>query len=127
MTDDSAGGTPALQLQYFAAPYVVRSAVPRGRPYEEYLENLRFDFFYSCGYCTMTESEGMAIRFAIDDYEARRARPDLVDDYTNLMYACDGCNARKGDRSPPADARATGYRFFSFGPTRTYSKIILNC
>lgn len=28
------------------------------------------------------------------------------------MYACDQCNQRKGDRYPPPEARANGYRFF---------------
>jgi 5-methylcytosine-specific restriction endonuclease McrA len=60
----------------------------------------------------MSESEAMAIRFTIDHYEPQKARPDLVDDYTNLMYACDECNLRKGDRYPPPAARATGMRFF---------------
>jgi len=60
----------------------------------------------------MTEAEAQAIRFVIDHYESRAARPDLEDDYNNLMYSCDECNSRKGDRSPPADARARGYRFF---------------
>jgi len=36
----------------------------------------------------------------------------LIDEYDNLMYSCDECNLRKGDRSPPAGARADGHRFF---------------
>jgi regulator of sigma D len=60
----------------------------------------------------MSEAEAMAIRFTIDHYEPRTARPDLTNDYSNLMYACDECNMRKGNRYPPLDARAAGYRFF---------------
>jgi len=60
----------------------------------------------------MTEAEAQAIRFTIDHYEPRQARPDLEDDYANLMYACDECNLRKGDRSPPPAARDDGWRFF---------------
>jgi hypothetical protein len=60
----------------------------------------------------MSEAEATAIRFTIDHYESKYARPDLVNEYTNLMYACDECNLRKGDRSPPPAARADGFRFF---------------
>ncbi|PBB93200.1 hypothetical protein CK215_04280 [Mesorhizobium sp. WSM3864] len=91
---------------------VVRSAVPAGLPYPKYRNFLRHDFFHSCAYCTMTEAEAAAIRFTIDHYEPQTARPDLVDVYDNLMWACDECNTRKGTRSPPAAARADGLRFF---------------
>jgi hypothetical protein len=60
----------------------------------------------------MLESEAHAIRFAIDHYEPQAARPDLRDAYANLMWSCDECNARKGDRCPPDSAREQGYRFF---------------
>src|SRR6266446_2489582 len=91
---------------------VTRSAVPVGLQYPGYRQFLRYDFLYSCAYCTMSEAEGRAIRFTIDHYEPRNARPDLQDEYANLMYSCDECNLRKGDRCPPSQARADGYRFF---------------
>jgi len=91
---------------------ITRSSVPVSLTYPEYREYLRYDFFYSCAYCTMSEAEAQAIRFTIDHYEPRNARPDLLDEYENLMYSCGECNLRKGDRSPPPKARADGYRFF---------------
>jgi hypothetical protein len=60
----------------------------------------------------MSEAEAQAIRFTIDHYEPQNARPDLVNSYANLMWACDECNRRKGDRTPPQKAREDGYRFF---------------
>jgi hypothetical protein len=60
----------------------------------------------------MTEAEAQAIRFTIDHYEPKSARPELVNDYANLMYCCDECNIRKGPRCPPESARAAGVRFF---------------
>ncbi|QWW67956.1 HNH endonuclease [Rhizobium sp. WYJ-E13] len=54
----------------------------------------------------------MAIRFTIDHYEPRSARPDLENNYSNLMWACDECNTRKGSRSPPESARSEGLRYF---------------
>lgn len=91
---------------------VERSVVPPGKPYGEYREYLRYDFFYSCAYCTMNEAEAQGIRFTIDHYTSQNADPTLVNEYSNLMYACDPCNGRKGDRTPPASATAAGYRFF---------------
>ena len=92
---------------------IVRTAdVPALTEYGKYHRYLRHDFYYSCAYCTITEAEAEAIRFTIDHYEPISARPDLEVTYTNLMYACDECNSRKGDRYPPPAARSDGYRFF---------------
>ena len=91
---------------------VVRSTVPAGLEYQDYKPYLRTDFWHSCAYCTLSEAEARAIRFTIDHYEPREARKDLVNEYSNLMYACDACNSRKGDRCPPPEAREDGHRFF---------------
>lgn len=79
-------------------PVVTRSIVPPGKKYPEYKKQLRRDFLFSCAYCTMTEAEAQAIRFTIDHYDPQSARPDLRDEYSNLMYACDQCNTLKGPR-----------------------------
>jgi hypothetical protein len=91
---------------------VARSEVPPDKPYREYRRWLRHDFICSCAYCSMMEGEAMAIRFTIDHYLPKGARPDLIDTYDNLMYCCDECNLRKGDRNPPEAAQAAGLRFF---------------
>ncbi len=91
---------------------IKRSNVPPNKKYPEYRNHLRWDFFYSCAYCTITEFEAQGLRLTIDHYEPRNSRPDLEHEYLNLMYACDPCNIRKGDRSPPQKARDDGYRFF---------------
>ena len=91
---------------------VTRSAVPAGLMYREYKPYLRHDFFHTCAYCTMTEAEASAVRFTIDHYEPQAARPDLVNDYANLMWSCDMCNIRKSDTTPPPAARASGIRYF---------------
>ena len=48
----------------------------------------------------------------IDHYEPKTQRPDLINEYSNLIYACSICNGRKGPRSPSDAAREAGYRFF---------------
>jgi hypothetical protein len=89
-----------------------RSDVPAGLKYRDYIEWLRPDFFFSCAYCTISESEAAAVRFTIDHYEPQRPRPDLANDYNNLMYCCDPCNIYKGPRMPSEEMRKKGYRFF---------------
>jgi uncharacterized protein (TIGR02646 family) len=91
---------------------VVRSNVPPTSDYKEYLQDLRYDFYYSCAYCTMAESEATTINFHIDHYEPRSSRPDLENDYANLMYSCRACNTYKSDLDPPPVARQAGIRFF---------------
>lgn len=91
---------------------IVRSAVPAGLRYPEYRPFLRRDFYCSCAYCTMAESEAAAVGFSIDHYEPQGARPELINEYSNLFYTCDLCNGRKGNRNPPPAARAVGHRFF---------------
>lgn len=93
-------------------PLVSRSVVPIGRQYGDYRQALRHDFYYMCAYCTITEYEAQGLSFEIDHYEPVRNRPDLKNDYENLMYACDTCNGRKTDISPPEEASVDGYRFF---------------
>jgi hypothetical protein len=91
---------------------VVRSEVDPEKEYKQYKHELRYDFFYSCAYCNLSESEAGGVRFTIDHYEPQKARADLVNQYDNLMWSCDTCNTYKGDRSPPESAREQGYRFF---------------
>jgi hypothetical protein len=96
----------------FSTALVQRTAVADGLPYNNYKQNLRYDFYYSCAYCCIAETEAGGVRFTIDHYEPQKARNDLVNIYSNLMWSCDECNRRKGDRYPPPAARTKGFRFF---------------
>jgi hypothetical protein len=91
---------------------ISRSIVPPGLKYPEYRKYLRHDFFYSCAYCTMMESEATSVRMTIDHYRPVASHPAMIDEYGNLLWACDTCNMRKGDRFPPPEAYAEGHRFF---------------
>jgi len=116
-TDDNTnnkGTQPLAPLQATSvAGLVVRSEVPPNLPYRDYIQPLRRDFEYSCGYCSTCEGEAEARRFTIDHYEPRSAHPNLVNTYANLVYSCEECNTFKGDRNPSASARAKGRRFFN--------------
>lgn len=91
---------------------IVRSKVEAVTAYGEYREVLRDDFYYSCGYCTLSECEAQGLTFEIDHYEPVALRPDLKNDYENLIYSCDECNSRKSDLTPPPAAREAGFEFF---------------
>lgn len=91
---------------------VVRSTVPQKSSYNDYREELRFDFWYACAYCTSSEMEAWGLGFAIDHYEPQSRREDLKNDYDNLMWSCSSCNGYKGDLAPTEDQRKAGLRFF---------------
>lgn len=76
---------------------VSRSSPGPHADYHEYREVLRHDFWYSCAYCTIAESEAQAIGFQIDHYLPRSVRPDLTAAYENLNWSCEPCNHQKGD------------------------------
>jgi len=110
--DPPSSASGELVASQSSSPLVVRSAVDPGLHYSEYKQPLRKDFIYTCSYCTLSEFEAEAIGFTIDHYEPRQARPELENEYSNLMYACAVCNQRKSDRTPPMEARNDGFRYF---------------
>jgi hypothetical protein len=93
-------------------PTVVRSIAARRSHYADYREELRIDFWFSCAYCSITEIEALGIGFQIDHYEPVDDRPDLENEYTNLMYSCQTCNGHKNARTPSPETRRKGYAFF---------------
>jgi len=75
-----------------------------------YKPYLRVDFWYSCAYCTIAETEATAIGFEIDHHQPKTAGG--TDVYENLMWSCKHGNELKLDLWPPDEARAKGLRFF---------------
>jgi hypothetical protein len=78
-------------------PVVVRSKPEPSSNYHDYREVLRADFWYSCAYCTIAESEAKGITFEIDHYLPTSIRHDLAATYDNLYWSCDVCNRNKSD------------------------------
>ncbi|MBU0552759.1 hypothetical protein KJ940_14915 [Myxococcota bacterium] len=66
-----------------------------------YREELRFENFYSCSYCSMSEIEAEGIGFAIEHYfpqEEVKRLPQLkkkINEYGNLFWSCERCNSIK--------------------------------
>lgn len=79
---------------------VVRSEVKPKSNYLEYRNELRYDFYYSCAYCSITETEAKGIGFEIDHYLPQKYFPQERNNYKNLIWSCQQCNVRKSDFYP---------------------------
>jgi 5-methylcytosine-specific restriction endonuclease McrA len=90
---------------------VTRSIVTAGLPYTSYLQELRFDFWYSCAYCSIAEIEATGIGFQIDHYKPQSTNDPDVHEYGNLMLSCQPCNVAKDDIWLTAEEQAAGLRF----------------
>ena len=90
-------------------PYVypdtphVRRHGPRGfNDYKRYRPWLRDEFSFRCVYCLEREVwRDMRDRMHIDHFVSQAIRKDLKCDYSNLLYACPGCNKLKGTKLLP--------------------------
>lgn len=93
-------------------PSVVRSTVVKKAAYSDYRMELRFDFWFSCAYCSISEAEAYTIPFQIDHF-APQVGGGLVDvhAYENLMWSCGPCNISKSNVWPDAQLSALGYRY----------------
>ncbi|MCA9589933.1 MAG: HNH endonuclease [Myxococcales bacterium] len=97
-----------------------------------YREALRRDFWFSCGYCNLAESEACGKGFQVDHYQPVERMPELDREYTNLHWSCQPCNVKKSDL-PEDPERLQGYRFFCadhddpeehFGPGANVERIV---
>ncbi|PKQ27614.1 MAG: hypothetical protein CVT63_07080 [Candidatus Anoxymicrobium japonicum] len=78
-----------------------RQPAPRHDDFRLYKVYLREDFVYRCVYCTVHESEWGGFRhFQVEHFRPKVHFPKLLTEYSNLLYACDVCNAFKGDDWP---------------------------
>lgn len=72
--------------------------------YSLYKDDLRADFFNSCGYCdTLDFYHGGKKGFHIDHFVPKKKYSHLTNDYNNLIYCCPTCNLGKSDDWPSGD------------------------
>lgn len=89
--------------------------IPKLAKYGDYRPYLRADFLRHCAYCTGHEDEmGGEDHFEIDHHKPASRFKDLISEYTNLYYACHGCNRKgaKGENWPSRELYDAGFRFF---------------
>lgn len=78
--------------------YTVRDARlynPVYRNYRSYLDFLRDDFDFRCGYCLHRETWDQPASFEIDHWNSSKEPPELRAQYANLVYSCRTCNLQK--------------------------------
>jgi uncharacterized protein (TIGR02646 family) len=78
------------------AIFVRRADIPRLDDFQQYKVYLRQDFQYVCVYCRVHENElGGPRIFAVEHFRPKKRFPELITNYTNLLYACAVCNSFK--------------------------------
>ena len=69
--------------------------------YTKHKPALRVEFDYQCPYCHTKEPEiGGSKVFHIDHYKPKKEFPNLISEYSNLIYSCPDCNRYKGSFWP---------------------------
>ncbi len=77
--------------------------VPLKPNYKDYLNELRNDFHYICGYCGKSEmvtTKG----FEIDHFVPQKVNIGMKNSYSNLVYSCFTCNRKKSSKWPTNDS-----------------------
>lgn len=78
-------------LDYLDPPAIQSYKSPVCREYLRKVSN------YSCVYCTISESEASGATFHVDHFRPQSKFPHLIDEISNLRYACPRCNLIKGN------------------------------
>jgi hypothetical protein len=98
-------------VRFFVYPdkvHVRSENPPQFTDYRHYKPFLRREFSRRCVYCLLPDGIKGAEAFGCEHYAPKKrfsARETL---YTNLLYACNVCNSRKGNYWPSAQQRAQG-------------------
>jgi hypothetical protein len=86
-----------------------RTQQPQGYSYyPSYKPFLRLEFGHQCVYCRLPDGMKGQDAFGVDHYRPKSLFPDLGTVYSNLFYACNCCNRRKGKFWPTIDQMRAG-------------------
>ena len=87
-----------MPFQYPTVPHIRRHGPAGYADYSGYKDWLRDEFSFRCVYCLECERwyPSGSDAFGVDQYTPKSTHKDLECDYTNLLYACNRCNAAKG-------------------------------
>jgi uncharacterized protein (TIGR02646 family) len=76
--------------------------------YRRYKSFLREEFDGTCVYCRKPDRLGDLDAFGVDHYRPKKRFPSLATTYSNLFYACNTCNRRKGQFWPSGIQQQNG-------------------
>lgn len=86
------------------------------KKYEDYKQELRDDFGGKCAYCDDSDAFcGGRRNYHIDHFAPKTRFPELINTYSNLLYACPYCNIAKSDKwegnnaTSPLNAKGEGF------------------
>ena len=88
---------PSHPFLYPQSQHRRRLQPPSYSAYPRYKSFLKQEFTSQCVYCRLPDGLKGEDSFGVDHYRPQSKFPDLAASYTNLFYACNGCNRRKGD------------------------------
>lgn len=94
----------------YAYPKVRHTRTERpaqNKDYRAYKPVLRREFREKCVYCRAPD-QGRLDAYGVDHYRPKSLFPDLAQQYENLFYSCNGCNARKGRFWPSSSDEKAG-------------------
>lgn len=107
---------------------------PKSSNYRSFKSYLRDEFSRTCVYCRMPEWLHDNQAFAVDHYRPKSKFPFLTCEYSNLYFACNACNTRKGAYWPdqkqyrdgqyivnPCDYRMNHHLSFAKGTVKSAS------
>lgn len=90
-----------MKLENFKFHSIVRSRPKLKADYNNYLPDLRKDFGGRCAYCNL-HWQSVATPFEVDHFIPKKVfkelRPELLTDYSNLIFSCKKCNRAKWDK-----------------------------
>lgn len=78
-------------------------------PYPKYKPFLQREFERKCIYCRMPDSMKDYELYGVEHYRPKGTFPGLITSYSNLFYACNPCNRRKGEYWPPRGKGTTHF------------------
>lgn len=85
---------------YPKSPHRRRVQPPSYSFYARYKPFLKQEFMSRCVYCRLPDGLKGEDNFGVDHYRPQSKFPELTTTYTNLFYACNCCNRRKGNFWP---------------------------
>lgn len=87
---------PVNPFRYPQSKHRRRQNPPSYAPYRRYKPILKQEFASQCVYCRLPDGTKGDDTFGVDHYCPQSKFPELATTYTNLFYACNCCNRRKG-------------------------------